>query len=114
MKALRVLWWAFLIVGAALLAVRYGGFADGWIEDNLTCSEGSNMRDRPCEEGEAMGAVGIVGWSFLAVGVFMAILMPRLERDPDPLPPDQAEGRAPAEPRALATLDLSRFTRRKR
>ena len=100
-------------MGAALLVVRYGGFADGWIEDNITCAEGTNRRDRACEEGEAMSAIAIVGWSFLAVGIFMAILMPRLERE-KPLPPDQAEGRAPVEPRALATLDLSRWTRRKR
>ena len=91
MIALKLLWWAFLLAGAVLLVVRYGGFT----------------------EGDASGTVATLGWSFFAVGVFMAVLVPLLDRE-KPLPPDQAEGRAPVEPRAFATLDLSRWTRRKR
>jgi hypothetical protein len=61
----------FLLIGGALLALGLGGFADEWINANVTC--GDSYSNRPCEPGEAQGIFTLVGGIFAGVSILLLI-----------------------------------------
>ena len=61
----------FLLIGGALLALGLGGFADDWINANVTC--GGDYSNRPCEPGEAQGIFTLVGGIFAGVSIVLLI-----------------------------------------
>ena len=73
----------FLLIGGALLALGLGGFADDWINANVTC--GDSYSNRPCEPGEAQGIFTLVGGIFAGVSILLLIGSVWLGRAMQPL-----------------------------
>ncbi len=73
----------FLVIGGALLALGLGGFADDWINANVTC--GDSYTNRPCEPGEAQGIFTLVGGIFAGVSIVLLIGSVWLGRAMQPL-----------------------------
>ena len=69
MNTMRGLALLFLVIGGALLALGLGGFADDWINANVTC--GDEYSHRPCEPGEAQGVFTLVGGIFAGVSLLL-------------------------------------------
>ncbi len=81
MIIMRGLGLLFLLLGAAMLAAGLGGFADHWLEANVTC--GDEYNHHPCGPGEAQGVLTLVGGIFTAVslGLLMgSVWLGRVER----------------------------------
>ena len=62
----------FLVLGGALLALGLGGFADEWINANVSC--GDDYSTHPCAPGEAQGVFTLVGAIFTAVATGLLLL----------------------------------------
>ena len=69
MNTMRGLALLFLVIGGALLALGLGGFADDWINANVTC--GDEYSHRPCEPGEAQAVFTLVGGIFAGVSLLL-------------------------------------------
>jgi hypothetical protein len=71
----------FLLLGAGMLVVGLGGFADHWLEANATC--GDQYSHHPCAPGEAQGVLTLIGGIFTTVSLSLlagSILLGRAER----------------------------------
>ena len=73
----------FLVIGGALLALGLGGFADDWINANVTC--GDSYSHHPCEPGEAQGIFTLVGGTFAGVSLLLLTASFWLGRAVEPL-----------------------------
>jgi hypothetical protein len=73
----------FLVIGGALLALGLGGFADEWINANVTC--GDEYSNRPCEPGEAQSIFTLVGGIFAGVSLLLLVASVWLGRAMPPL-----------------------------
>ena len=73
----------FLVIGGALLALGLGGFADDWIDSNVSC--GDSYSSRPCEPGEAQGVLTLVGGIFAGVALLLLVASFWLGRAMQPL-----------------------------
>jgi hypothetical protein len=71
MIVMRGLALLFLVIGGALLALGLGGFADDWIDANVSC--GDSYSNRPCEPGEAQGVFTLVGGIFAGVSLLLLV-----------------------------------------
>jgi Short C-terminal domain len=103
MYIMRGLGLLFLLLGAGMLAVGLGGFADHWLEANVTC--GDEYNHHPCGPGEAQGVLTLVGGIFTAVslGLLMgSVWLGRVERGATALR-DQAIAAARTAPPSWAT-----------
>ena len=69
MNTMRGLALLFLVIGGAPLALGLGGFADDWINANVTC--GDEYSHRPCEPGEAQAVFTLVGGIFAGVSLLL-------------------------------------------
>ena len=81
MYIMRGLGLLFLLLGAGMRVVGLAGFADHWLEANVTC--GDEYNHHPCGPGEAQGVLSLVGGIFTAVslGLLMgSIWLGRVER----------------------------------
>lgn len=67
MRVLAGLSLLFLLLGGAMLAVGFGGFADEWLTDNVSC--GAEYDLHPCEPGEAQAVLKIVGGIFVGIAL---------------------------------------------
>jgi hypothetical protein len=83
MNIMRGLALLFLALGGALLALGLGGFADDWINANVTC--GDEYSRRPCEPGEAQSIFTLVGGSFAGVSLLLVAASFWLGRPLEPL-----------------------------
>jgi len=73
----------FLLIGGALLALGLGGFADDWINGNVSC--GDSYTSRPCEPGEAQAVMTLVGGIFAGVSLLLLVASVWLGRAMRPL-----------------------------
>jgi hypothetical protein len=73
----------FLVIGGALLALGLGGFADDWVNSNVSC--GDSYSSRPCEPGEAQGIFTLVGGIFAGVALLLLFASFWLGRAMQPL-----------------------------
>ena len=73
----------FLVLGGALLALGLGGFADDWINANVTC--GDSYSHHPCEPGEAQSVLTLVGGIFAGVSLLLLAGSVWLGRAMEPL-----------------------------
>ena len=73
----------FLLIGGALLALGLGGFADDWINGNVSC--GDSYSSRPCEPGEAQAIMTLVGGIFAGVSLLLLVASVWLGRAMRPL-----------------------------
>ena len=73
----------FLVIGGALLALGLGGFADDWINSNVSC--GDSYSSRPCEPGEAQDIITLVGGIFAGVALLLLVASFWLGRGMQPL-----------------------------
>jgi hypothetical protein len=73
----------FLVIGGALLALGLGGFADDWINANVSC--GDDSTSRPCEPGEAQAIFTLVGGIFTGVSLLLLVASVWLGRAMQPL-----------------------------
>jgi hypothetical protein len=81
MWIMRGLGLLFLLLGAAMLVVGLGGFADRWLEANVSC--GDSYTQHQCAPGEAQGVLTLVGAIFSGVAVMLllgSIWIGRVER----------------------------------
>ena len=73
----------FLLIGGALLLIGLGGFADDWINANVSC--GDSYSSRPCEPGEAQTVMTLVGGIFAGVALLLLVASIWLGRAMQPL-----------------------------
>jgi hypothetical protein len=73
----------FLLIGGGLLLLGLGGFADDWINSNVSC--GDSYSSRPCEPGEAQGIMTLVGGIFAGVALLLLVASVWLGRAMRPL-----------------------------
>ena len=81
MWIMRGLGLLFLLLGAAMLVVGLGGFADHWLEANVSC--GDSYTQHQCAPGEAQGVLTLVGAIFSGVALMLlvgSIWIGRMER----------------------------------
>ena len=67
MLILRWLGLLFLVLGGAMLAVGFGGFADDWIAANVSC--GDEYDSHACAPGEAQLVLKLVGGIFVGIAL---------------------------------------------
>ncbi len=64
----------FGFVGAGMLAVAYGGFADEWLVANVDCGSGSSSDLQRCEPGEAEAVLGPLGATFAGIALLIGLI----------------------------------------
>src|SRR4029079_11634299 len=70
MWIMRGLGLLFFLLGAAMLVVGLGGFADHWLEANVSC--GDSYTQHQCAPGEAQGVLPLGGAIFSGVRLILA------------------------------------------
>jgi hypothetical protein len=72
---LRVVGWLMILAGIALMILIASGAADGWLEENWTCSTGRGIpRETECGFLEAEWSAFVLAGAIALVGLVVAAL----------------------------------------